>query len=130
MTSTAKKATRSLIATAALIATMTAGLTAMSMPATASAQPVPPAARMDMRANDRIDTRIARLRDDIRMGEHSRRLSLRESRRLSGKLNAIVDLKRSYERRGLNRREIDTLNAKLDVLSGQIHAQAHDGNRR
>jgi hypothetical protein len=120
--------TRSLIAAAIL---MTAGLGAASIPATASAAPMRPiAVKMDMRASARIDARIRNLREDIRMGERTHRLSPREASRLTTKLNAIARLKRSYDRHGLTRSEIATLNGKLDVLNGHIRVQAHDGNRR
>lgn len=120
--------TKSLIAAAIL---MTAGLGAASIPATASAAPMRPVAvKMDMRANAQIDARMRNLREDIRMGERTHRLSRREASRLTGKLNAIASLKRSYDRHGLTRSEIAILNGKLDVLNGQIRAQAHDGNRR
>jgi len=126
---TQTKTTKSLIATA-VMAVMTASLAATAIPATASAQPVPPAMRMDMRASDALNARIANLRDDIRMGERTHRLSPREASRLTGKLNSVASLKRSYDRGGLTRREINTLNGKLDVLQGQIRVQGHDGNRR
>ena len=120
--------TKSLIAAAIL---MTAGLGAASIPATASAAPMRPVAvKMDMRASAQIDARIRNLREDIRMGERTHRLSRREANRLSRKLDAVASLKRSYERHGLTRSEIATLNGKLDVLNGQIHIQANDRNRR
>lgn len=126
---TQTKTQKTLIAAAAAVL-MTAGMGAATF-ASAAPRPMHPApVAVDMRANAQIDARIRNLRDDIRMGERTHRLSHREANRLSGKLDAVASLKRSYERRGLTRSEIATLNGKLDVLNGQIHIQANDRNRR
>ncbi|MDI7773737.1 hypothetical protein [Asticcacaulis sp. EMRT-3] len=128
-----QKTTKSLIATAALIAAVATSLTVVSIPATASAAPMhmhPVAVKMDMRASAQIDGRIHNLRNDIREGQRTRHLSQREANRLTSQLNSVASLKRSYDRHGLTRSEIATLNGKLDVLNGRIHVQANDRNRR
>lgn len=121
------KTHKTLIAAAIL---MTAGTGAASFASAAPMPMRPVPVRMDMRATAQIDARIRNLREDIRMGERTHRLSPREASRLTSKLNAVASLKRNYERHGLTRSEIATLNGKLDVLNGQIRVQAHDGNRR
>lgn len=121
---------KSLIAAAAALA-MAASLGIASVPATATAAPMRPVpVKMDMRASAQIDARISNLRNDIRLGQRTHRLSLREASRLTARLDSIARLKRGYDHGGLTRSEIATLNGKLDVLNGQIHVQAHDGNRR
>jgi hypothetical protein len=121
------KTHKTLIAAAIL---MTAGMGAASFASAAPMPMHPVPVRMDMRATAQIDARIRNLREDIRMGERTHRLSPREASRLTSKLNAVASLKRNYERHGLTRSEIATLNGKLDILNGQIRVQAHDGNRR
>jgi hypothetical protein len=126
---TQKQTRKTLIAATAAVL-MTVGMGAASF-ASAAPMPMRPApVRVDMRANAELNARIQNLREDIRMGERTHRLSLREASRLTTKLNAVARLKQSYERHGLTRSEIATLNGKLDVLQGQIRVQAHDGNRR
>lgn len=129
---TASKTTKTLLAT--LI--MSAGLTAMSLPA--SAAPTHPpihassqADRQDMRQSTDLNDRITHLRSDLNQGQRSGRISRKEAARLTGRLDNITTLKRSYERsgRGLTHNEIRALNAKLDTLSGQIRTQKLDHNR-
>lgn len=78
-----------------------------------------------------IDGKIDNLQARITEGKRFHKLSGREASRLQGHLNAISSLKRSYERsRGLDGREVATLNARLDQLSIDIHYQGNDGNGR
>ena len=130
---TRKTATKSITVLMATVALM-AGLTSLTAPTLATARPfgghMPP--RVEMRMDNRISDRIANLQDRIRTGERTRQLSHREAVRLTGKLDDITSLKRGFERsgHGLNGQETATLNARLDMLSGQIRVQGHDGNRR
>ncbi len=130
---TSKIALKSLIAIAAISAT----LTGMS----ANAQPRPdrhdnhrgaPSDNHYARGDAQINARIETVRDRITSGKRTRRLSGREASRLLSRLNTINALKVSYMRsgHGLDRNETATLQSKLDQLSGDIHDQGHDGNRR
>ena len=127
---TSKTALKSLIAAAAL----SAALTGMA----ANAQPVPQNHGMGhgpvvTQGNGmQLKTRVENLRSRINEGKRFRKLSVREASRLTGRLNEIVSLQRTYERskHGLDMRETATLNAKLDQLSADIHYQGNDGNRR
>ncbi len=109
-----------------------AGLTAMS-PMMADARPMPqqhmpmkPVAvsfqhdRLDAGASARIDARIAGLRNDIRAGERTRKIDLRQGARLSAKLDTIAATKQGDARHGLTVREAASLNASLDGLAGQV----------
>ncbi len=118
------------------MAAMAAALTTMTAPALAEAQPLKPVAiayhdRFDAHASAELNSRISNLQTRIDMGKRTRQLSLREAARLSSQLSSIVSTKRSFERsgRGLDGREVATLNTRLDDLSARIHVQAHDGNR-
>ncbi len=125
---TSKTALKSLIAVAAFGAALTG--------VAANAQPRPvgpdhgPAAHVD--SGMQLKNRVENLRSRINEGKRFRKLSVREASRLTGRLNEIVSLQRSYERsnHGLDMRETATLNAKLDQLSADIHYQGNDGNRR
>ena len=130
---TSKTALKSLIAIAAISAT----LTGMS----ASAQIRPdrhddhrgaPSDSLYARSDAQINARIETIRDRIAGGKRTHRLSSREASRLLSRLNNINALKVSYMRtgRGLDRNETATLQSKLDMLSGDIRDQGHDGNRR
>ncbi len=127
---TASTTTKTLLA----MIVMSAGVTALSLPAQAAPlrHPVPVAVHYDMQASKRIDVRIQSLKSDLSQGQRSGRISRAEAARLSGKINTVASLKRSYDRsgRGLTTSEVATLNAKIDTLSGQIHTQAFDHNRR
>lgn len=115
---------------------MSAGLTTMSLPAQAAPQGHAPATAAQqpygVEAGRKIDNRIQDIRERIADGKGSARISRAEGKRLTASLNAIVSLKRQYEKsgHGLSQPEINTLNAKLDTLSGKVRVQAHDGNRR
>ena len=129
---TASKTTKTLLT--AII--LSAGLTSMSMAAHAAPmhQPIHASShadRQDMRQSTDLNDRITSLRSDLNKGQRSGRISRKEAARLTGKLENITGLKRSYERsgRGLNNNEVRTLNAKLDTLSGQIRTQKLDHNR-
>lgn len=129
---TTSKTTKTLLATIIL----SAGLTSMSMAAHAAPmhQPIHASShadRQDMRQSTDLNDRITSLRSDLNKGQRSGRISRKEAARLTGKLENITGLKRSYERsgRGLNNNEVRTLNAKLDTLSGQIRTQKLDHNR-
>ena len=128
-----QKTTKSITALIAM-ASLMAWLSAVSLPAVATARPLAHHAqnRVENRVDSRIDARIANVQDRISLGKRTHQLSQREASRLSGKLNDIKSLKRGYERsgRGLNGQETATLNARLDTLSGQIRVQANDHNRR
>jgi len=78
-----------------------------------------------------INARIERLRDWIDRAEDSGRLSHREGQRLEWRLRRIAEMKRDYERsgRGLDGREMATLNDRLDQLSADVRYEGHDGNR-
>lgn len=112
---------------------MSAGVTALSLPAQAAPlrHPTPVAVHYDMQASNRLDTRIQSLKSDLNQGKRSGRISRKEAARLSGKIDTVVSLKRTYTRsgRGLTTSEIAKLNAKIDTLSGQIRTQAFDHNR-
>ena len=127
---TASTTTKTLLA----MIVMSAGVTALSLPAQAAPLRHPAAAvsHYDTQASSRLDTRIQSLKSDLNQGKRSGRISKKEAIRLSGKINTVASLKRTYARsgRGLTQPEIATLNAKVDTLSGQIHTQAHDNNRR
>lgn len=127
---TASTTTKNLLA----MIVMSAGVTALSLPAQAAPlrHPAPVAAHYDMQASSRLDARIQSLRSDLNQGQRSGRISKKEAARLSGKINTVASLKRTYVRsgRGLTTSEVATLNAKIDTLSGQIRTQAHDNNRR
>lgn len=126
---TASTTTKTLLA----LIVMSAGATALNLPAEAAPlrHPTPVAAHYDMQASARLDTRIQGLKNDLALGQRSGRISRKEAARLSGKINTVANLKRSYDRsgRGLTSSEIATLDAKIDVLSGQIRTQALDHNR-
>ncbi|MCR6658182.1 MAG: hypothetical protein NVV72_02120 [Asticcacaulis sp.] len=115
---------------------MSAGLATTSLPAQASPQGHAPAAaahaQYGIDAGRKIEARIQELKGRLADGRRSVRISRSEGSRLATSLNSIVSLKRQYERsgRGLSQPEINTLNTKLDTLSGKIRVQAHDGNRR
>jgi hypothetical protein len=118
------------------MAAIAAALTTMTAPAMASAQPLKPVAvaynnHFDNHASTELNARIGNLQTRIDMGKRTRQLSFREASRLSSQLSSIISTKRSFERsgRGLDGREVATLNSKLDGLSARIHVQAHDGNR-
>lgn len=85
----------------------------------------------DNRASMDLDRRIGQLHDRIHWGERSGQLSHREADRLSDRLDRIEDTKRAYERsgRGLDGREIASLNDSLDRLSADIRYQGHDRDR-
>ena len=127
---TASTTTKTLLA----MIVMSAGVTALSLPAQAAPvrHPVPVAVHYDMQTSSRLDARIQSLKSDLNQGKRSGRISRKEAARLSGKIDTVASLKRSYVRsgRGLSQPEIATLNAKIDVLSGQIRTQAFDHNRR
>ena len=130
------KTTKTLIALAA----MAAGLTAFTIPAVSDARPMQRHPiershndnRSDMRSTAELNNRINSVETRISLGRRSGQISPREAGRLNASLNSITSLKRSYERsgRGLNFQETATLNNRLDNLSGRIHLQGHDGNRR
>ena len=130
------KATKTLIALAALATS----LTALALPAVSDARPIQRHPiersyndhRSDLRGSAELNGRIANIENRLGEGRRSGQLSLREARRLKASLSDITALKRSFERsgRGLNVQETATLNKRLDNLSGQIRLQAHDGNRR
>jgi outer membrane murein-binding lipoprotein Lpp len=129
---TTSKTTKTLLTTIIL----SAGLTSMGMAANAAPTHPPihassQADRQDMRQSTDLNDRIASLRSDLNQGQRSGRISRKEAARLTGKLDNITTLKRSYERsgRGLTNNEVRTLNAKLDTLSGQIRTQKLDHNR-
>ena len=128
-----KTTTKSITVLMTTVALM-AGLTGLTAPTLATAKPfgghMPP--HVETQVNNRIGDRIANIQDRIRTGERTRQLSHREAMRLTGKLDDITSLKRGFERsgHGLNGQETATLNARLDMLSGQIRIQGHDGNRR
>lgn len=121
--------------------TLVAAAAVIAAPAISDAQPAfhPTAARggfhgahFDNRASAELNGRIGNLETRIGIGRRTGSLSFREAARLSGKLNEVTALKRSFERsgRGLSGQEVAMLNAKLDALSGQVRVQAHDYNRR
>jgi len=127
---TASKTTRILLT----MIVMSAGVTAFSLPAQAAParHPAPAVAHYDTQASSRLDARIQSLKSDLNQGRRSGRISQKEAARLSGKIDAIVSLKRTYVRsgKGLTASEVATLNAKIDTLSGQIRVQASNHNRR
>ena len=127
---TASTATKTLLT----MLVMSAGLTALSLPAHAAPlrHPTPVAVHYDIQASKRIDVRIQSLKSDLNQGQRSGRISRKEATRLSGNINTVASLKRNYDRsgRGLTTFEVATLNAKIDTVAGQIRAQAHDSNRR
>ena len=122
------------------LAAMAASLTALTIPAVSDARPLQRHTiershndnRSDMRGSAELNGRINTIESRIDLGRRSGQLSFRESARLKDSLGDITALKRSYERsgRGLNFQETATLNNRLDNLSGRIHLQGHDGNRR
>ena len=149
------KTTKTLIALAALAAS----LTALTLPAVSDARPIQrhPVERSyndnrsDMRGhndwnrhgdndrsrrNDRgtaqLSDRISNLQSRISMGRRSGELSMREASRLNGELDRISWQTRNAERsgRGLNGREYSDLSARLDNLSAQVFGNRHDHNRR
>jgi hypothetical protein len=122
------KTTITLAAIAATLMTLTA-------PAMVNAQPLTHMTvaynnHFDAHASADLNARINNLQTRIDMGKRTRQLSFREASRLSSQLSSIISTKRSFERsgRGLDGREVATLNSKLDDLSARIHVQAHDGN--
>ncbi len=127
---TASTTTKTLLA----MIVMSAGVTALSLPAQAAPlrHPVPAVSHYDTQASSRLDARIQNLKSDLNQGQRSGRISKKEAARLSGKINTVASLKRTYVRsgRGLTTSEVATLNAKIDTLSAQIRTQAHDNNRR
>lgn len=127
---TASKTTRTLLT----MIVMSAGVTAFSLPAQAASarHPAPAVAHYDLQASSRLDARIQSLKSDLNQGRRSGRISKKEAARLSGKIDAIASLKRTYVRsgKGLTSSEAATLNAKIDTLSGQIRVQASNHNRR
>jgi hypothetical protein len=131
-TSTAKTSAKTLIA----MIVMSAGLTAMSLPAQAAPQGHAPAGaaheQYGTEAGRRIDSRIQEMKDRLADGKRSGRINRSEGTRLTTSLNSVVSLERQYERsgRGLSQPEINTLNTKLDALSDKIRVQAHDNNKR
>lgn len=106
-----------------------AGLTAMT-PMMADAMPMKPVMkpvaasfrhdRLDPAASARIDARIAAIKADIRTGERTRRINLREGARLTAQADAVAATKRMDGRNGLTFAEAATLNARLDSLSAQV----------
>lgn len=125
-----------------------AALIAVAAPAVSSAAPVVIGTRVavttqvdyrdhgrfgggfDNRASAQIDRRIADLDSRINgRGRHDG-LSYRETARLNDRLNNIRSDKRRDERdgRGLDGREVASLNARLDDLSNSVFGQRHDRN--
>ena len=129
---TASTSTKALIA----LMFMSAGLATMSLPVQAAPQNHAPAgaahAQYGVDAGRKIEARIQDLKDRLADGRRSGRISRAESSRLTTSLNSIISLKRQYERsgHGLSQPEINTLNTKLDILSGKVRVQGHDNNRR
>ena len=115
---------------------MTAGMATMSLPAQAAPQGHAPAAaahaQYGVDAGRKIEGRIQDIKDRLSDGRRSGRISRSEGTRLTASLNSVVSLKRQYERsgHGLSQPEINTLNTKLDILSGKVRVQGHDNNRR
>ena len=115
---------------------MSAGLSTMALSAQAAPQGHAPAAaahaQYGVEAGRKIEGRIQDIKDRLADGRRSGRISRSEGSRLATSLNSIVSLKHQYERsgRGLSQPEINTLNTKLDILSGKVHVQGHDNNRR
>ena len=115
---------------------MSAGLSTMALSAQAAPQGHASAAaahaQYGVEAGRKIEARIQDIKDRLADGKHSGRISRAEGSRLTTSLNSIVSLKRQYERtgRGLSQPEINTLNTKLDILSGKVRIQGHDNNRR
>lgn len=129
---TASKTTKTLLTAIILSAALTSmGMAAHASPTHSPIHASSHADRQDMRQSTDLNDRITSLRSDLNQGQRSARISRKEAARLTGKLDNITTLKRSYERsgRGLNNNEIHTLNAKLDTLSGQIRTQKLDHNR-
>ncbi|MGA9658698.1 MAG: hypothetical protein WBQ60_06335 [Asticcacaulis sp.] len=131
-----------------VLAAMAASLTAVSIPAMASAAPLHAQTRVVVIAhNDRgprfdnhrddravitLNSRISRLDSQIDYGRRTGKLSAREGRKLNAELRSVTTLKRSYERSGrsLNRAEIIRLDNRLDRLQAKIRFEGHDRNWR
>jgi hypothetical protein len=124
-----------------MLLTLVAAATVLAAPAISTAQPAFHStaaiggfrgAHFDTRASAELNGRIGSLETRISLGRRSGAISFREATRLTGKLNEVTALKRSFERsgRGLTGMEVATLNARLDALSGQVRVQARDNNRR
>eukprot|EP01042_Synura_sphagnicola_P012728 gene12728-16178_t len=134
------------------LAAMAASLTAVAIPAMASAQTYTrttvvmdrgddrfdrrddrgwDGGRWDNRSGGSVDRRIDMMQDRLEMGRRNGALSRREAWRIDSNLRDIVSLKRDFERsgRGLDGREVNILNAKLDYLSDQMRFERRDGNR-
>ncbi len=87
--------------------------------------------RWDNRGGGSVDRRIDMMQDRLEMGRRNGALSRREAWRIDAGLHDIISLKRDFERsgRGLDGREVNILNARLDRLSEQMRFERHDGNR-
>jgi len=139
--------------TALTLATMAAALTAVAVPAIASAQTYTRTAvildrgddrgldrrddrgwngdRWDNRGSNAIDRRIDMMQDRLNMGRRDGALGYREAARLNANLRDIIRTKHDFERsgRGLDGREANILNARLDDLADRMHFDRHNGNR-
>jgi hypothetical protein len=80
---------------------------------------------------ERLNDRVADLRDRLSYGNDHRKLSRSEYKRLSRDLNQVsVDIRnQSRGIRALDRHDYERLNDRLDRLAARIHFERNDGNR-
>lgn len=79
---------------------------------------------------DNINAKETQLAMRIARGERHGNLGRREARMLRGELFQIENLERQFRMsRGLDRREVAILNARLDRLEYRVMAEMRDGRR-
>jgi len=77
-----------------------------------------------------IDQRIGEIGMRIDRGSRDGSLTFREARYLRGQLQGVRRMEFRYGRDGLDGRERDELNGRLDRISYQVRGERHDGERR
>lgn len=86
--------------------------------------------RYDRRGDSRaINLRQQELRDRIDRGVRTGRLTFREAETLRAEVRNINWMERHFRANGLNYREVQILNDRLDRLERRVYAEMRDGQR-
>lgn len=99
----------------------------------AMAQPRHPQSHQQQRGGynaNQIRAQIAELQRRIDRNDFRGRISERETRALRNDVRNLQNTFRAYNRNGLDRREVATLNNRIDNIRGRLRIESRDWNNR